>query len=111
MPGAENIAKDELSMKIIKAALDSDILVGAICAAPAVVLGSGGLINGRKFTCYPGFENHFQGAHFVDKRVVSDNNLITSKGPGTAAEFSESLIEYLCGEEQRKQIHDSTLQK
>ena len=110
MPGASNIAKDEKSLKIIQAALESEILVGAICAAPAVVLGSNGLINGRNFTCYPGFENSFNGAFFSEKRVVIDNNLITSRGPGTAAEFSESLIEYLCGPEQRDMIHNSTIQ-
>jgi len=111
MPGAANVAKDEKTMKIIKTAFDSGALVGAICAAPAVVLGAHGLIEGRTFTCYPGFEDSFSGADFSEERVVADGNLITSRGPGSAAEFSEALIEYLCGREQRDQIHNSTIQK
>jgi protein deglycase len=111
MPGAANIAADEKSMKIIGAALAGGALVGAICAAPAVVLGSNGLIDGRQFTCYPGFENSFSGADFSEERVVVDGNLITSRGPGTAAEFSETLIEYLCGSGQKDQIHKETIQK
>lgn len=111
MPGAANIAKDGDTVKIIEAALERGAMVGAICAAPAVVLGSNGLIKGKKFTCYPGFETTFQGSVFSDERVVIDGNLITSRGPGTAAEFSEALIEYLCGKDQRDQIHMGTLQK
>ena len=111
MPGAANVAKDETTMRIIRAALENQLLVGAICAAPAVVLGSHGLIKGRRFTCYPGFENSFAGSVFSDARVVVHDNLITSRGPGTAAEFSEHLIEYLCGKDQRDRIHDSTIQK
>lgn len=111
MPGSSNIAADEKSMKIIAAALDSGALVGAICAAPAVVLGAAGLIEGRRYTCYPGCENSFAGAEFSEDRVVVDGNLITSRGPGTAGEFSEALIEYLCGKEAREQIHIGTIQK
>ncbi len=110
MPGAANLSKNSQVMNIIKAALDSELLIGAICAAPAVVLGINGLIKGRRFTCYPGFEKKFDGSFFENKRVVSDKNLITAKGPGTAAEFSEALIEYLCGEKQKQEIHNSTIQ-
>lgn len=111
MPGASNVAADAASIKVIGESLERGILVGAICAAPAVVLGAHGLISGRKFTCYPGFENSFSGAYFSEDRVVTDGNLITSRGPGTAAEFSEALIEYLCGKKQRDEIHSSTIQK
>ncbi|MBN2659526.1 MAG: DJ-1/PfpI family protein [Spirochaetales bacterium] len=111
MPGASNIGSDMASMKIIQAALESGALVGAICAAPAVVLGLNGLIEGRHFTCYPGFETSFTGAFFSEDRVVLDGNLITSRGPGTAAEFSLALIEYLCGKESRDQIYKGTIQK
>lgn len=111
MPGASNIAKDEKTVGIIAAALDSGAMVAAICAAPAVVLGSKGLIKGKKFTCYPGFETTFSGSIFLEDRVVIDGNLITSRGPGTAAEFSETLVEYLCGKDQRDKIHSGTIQK
>lgn len=111
MPGASNIAADKKTVAIIKDALESDILVGAICAAPAVVLGAHGLIEGRMFTCYPGFENSFSGASFSEDRVVHDGNLITSRGPGTAAEFSEALVEYLCGPEAAEKLHKGTIQK
>lgn len=111
MPGAANIAASSDAMKIISSVLDKGGLVGAICAAPSVVLGSAGLIKGRKFTCYPGFEEKFSGSDFSPDRVVIDGNLITSRGPGTAAEFSVALIEYLCGKEAADKINKGTLQK
>lgn len=111
MPGASNIAADKKTLAIIEKAFEDNIMVGAICAAPAIVLGANGLIEGRNFTCYPGFEEGITGAAFSEGRVVIDGNLITSRGPGTAAEFSEALVEFLCGPKARSDVHNETLQK
>ena len=111
MPGASNVASNQVTMKIIKQAMEDEILVGAICAAPAVVLGENDLLTNRSFTCYPGFESRVSDAVFKADRVVVDGNFITSRGPGTAAEFSEALIEYLCGAAESNKIHETTIQK
>jgi 4-methyl-5(b-hydroxyethyl)-thiazole monophosphate biosynthesis len=93
--GAENIAADVPSMTIIRRALQDGKLVAAICAAPGVVLGANGLLGTRRFTSYPGFESLATGGSFVEDRVVVDGNLVTSRGPGTAAEFAEAIVTYL----------------
>ena len=70
--------------------------VGSICAA-ALALHAAGILEGRKFTCYPGV-----GAHLppevqpVNEIVVVDGHLITSQGPGTAFEFALKIIDE-CG--------------
>ncbi|MDC7219154.1 MAG: DJ-1/PfpI family protein [Spirochaetales bacterium] len=110
MPGAANIAESEEALKLIKRIHNDSELVGAICAAPAVVLGSAGILEGREFTCYPGFEKEVSGARFSEARVVRDSNLITSRGPGTAAEFSLALVEYLVSKEKAKELALATLQ-
>ncbi|MDC7222695.1 MAG: DJ-1/PfpI family protein [Spirochaetales bacterium] len=109
MPGAANIAASEEAVKVIKRIYNDSELVGAICAAPAVVLGGAGLLEGREFTCYPGFEAQVTGAKFSEERVVRDSNLITSRGPGTAAEFSLALVEYLVGKEKARELKRRTL--
>ncbi|MFW5685831.1 MAG: DJ-1 family glyoxalase III [Spirochaetota bacterium] len=109
--GAENIAADEPSMNLIRRAFDEDRLVAAICAAPGVVLGANGLLGESRFTCYPGFEERATSGRFVEDRVVVDGRLITSRGPGTAAEFAEAIVSCLVSEDARDELHRRTLQK
>ncbi len=110
MPGAANIAASSDAMKLIKRVYNDSELVGAICAAPAVVLGEAGLLEGREFTCYPGFESRVTGARHSEERVVKDSNIITSQGAGSAAEFALALVEYLVGREKAKELKKATLQ-
>ncbi|MBU8913037.1 MAG: DJ-1/PfpI family protein [Spirochaetales bacterium] len=108
--GAENIAANDRAMGLIRHCLDAGKLVAALCAAPGVVLGANGLLTGRRFTCYPGFETRVENGEFSEDRVVVDGNLITSRGPGTAAEFTLAIIRYLVGEEASSNLHRRTLQ-
>ena len=108
--GAENIAANERAMGLIRHCLDAGKLVAALCAAPGVVLGANGLLAGRRFTCYPGFETQVKDGVFSEDRVVVDGNVITSRGPGTAAEFALAVIRYLVGEEEASNLHQRTLQ-
>jgi len=66
--------------------------IGAICAA-ALALNEAGILEGRRFTCYPGVEQKLP-AHIqpVNEPVVVDGRLITSQGPGTAFEFALKVI-------------------
>ncbi len=109
-PGAKKLAASEETVKLIEKFLKANKLVGAICAAPAVVLGSHGFLKGRKFTCYPGTESSAKDGTLLQDRVVKDGNLITSRGPGTAAEFSLALVEYLAGADAAEKIRKATLQ-
>lgn len=110
MPGATNLAQSEAVIKLLDKMNANNKLIAAICAAPALVLGGAGLLEGLRFTCYPGFEKEVTGADFCIERVVQDGNIITSRGPGTAAEFSVALIEYLLDSESAKAVKEGTLQ-
>ncbi|MBQ1222713.1 MAG: DJ-1/PfpI family protein, partial [Oscillospiraceae bacterium] len=72
-------------------------VVAAICAAP-MVLGRMGLLEGKKATCYPGFEEHLQGAEVTGDSVTADGNFVTANGPGAAAEFGFAVGEKLSDE-------------
>ena len=109
--GAENIAADERAMDLVRGAIRDGKLVAAICAAPGLVLGAHDLLGAHRFTCYPGFESHATSGSFVEDRVVVDGNLITSRGPGTAAEFAEAVVTRLVGSDAASELHRRTLQK
>ncbi|MDQ7789813.1 MAG: DJ-1/PfpI family protein [Clostridia bacterium] len=94
MPGSANLAEHEgLKHKIIRFA-DQGKYLAAICAAP-MVYGQMGLLKGKAAACYPGFEKYLDGAEIAAGKVVRTQNYITSKGPGTALEFSFKLVEIL----------------
>ena len=60
-----------------------------------VFLGENRILEGKRATCYPGFENQLKGANYTDKALVIDGNIITSKGPATAMLFSIALLEVM----------------
>lgn len=112
MPGAEHIAESRKAGEIIRSTYEAGKLVAAICAAPAVVLAPTGILAGKKATCYPGFEEKLSGdITFTEDRVVVDGNIITSRGPGTAAEFAAAIIRYIEGDKAADEINRKTLQK
>ncbi|MCF7928250.1 MAG: DJ-1/PfpI family protein [Spirochaetales bacterium] len=109
--GAENLAASDAVSSLIHDTYIKGNLVAAICASPALVLYPQGILKGKRFTCYPGFEKNTEGAYFTEKRVVQEGNIITSRGPGSAAEFAIAIIRYLAGDETANTIHAATLQK
>lgn len=111
MPGSTNVADSDKAIRIIQEINSAGKLVAAICAAPAVVLTKAGILDGKKVTCYPSFETHFTNSIHVIERVVVDGNIITSQGPGTAAEFSLKIVEILAGKIESDRLFSGTIQK
>ena len=96
LPGATNLdAHQGLSQIILDFAKEEKPLA-AICAAP-LVFGNRGLLEGKKATCYPGFETYLKGAQYTAALVEKDGNFITGKGPGAAMEFAFAIVEKYCG--------------
>ena len=100
MPGAETLSSgaDNTPNMIAKYCVENDILVGAICAAP-LVLGRLSLLENKKATCYPGFENELKGAVATSEKVTVDGNIVTGRGPGCSIDFALALVSKLKSEE------------
>ena len=79
-------------------------MYGAICAAPAVVLQTHGLLEGRRATCHPAFADRLADAGAAESRVVVDGPVVTSRGPGTAIEFALELVEQLFGGQKAREV-------
>lgn len=90
MPGTLNLGKSKDVIDAVNFCNENNILIGAICAAPSI-LGQMGLLEGRKATAFPGFEDSLKGAD-VGGFVVKDGNIITAKGMGVATEFGIELL-------------------
>lgn len=112
LPGAEHLGKSEAVAALVKRTAERGKTVAAICAAPALALARTGLLDGKRATCYPGFEKHFSSKTTrSDERVVVDGHLTTSRGPGTALEFSLALAAQLAGPAKARQLEEGMLVK
>ncbi|HRU07381.1 MAG TPA: DJ-1/PfpI family protein [Candidatus Brocadiia bacterium] len=110
MPGATNLAASEKLAKVLKAQDAAGRIIAAICASPGVVLGPRGVLDGKRATCYPGFEDGFPStAEFVIENVVEHGKTITSRGPGTAFDFALALTRALVGDAKARQLGKSML--
>ena len=108
MPGTKNLdACEELKKRIRQADMAGDVLLCAICAAP-MILGKMGLLEGKKATCYPGFEQYLEGA-IVTGRVRTDGKVITACGMGAAIEFGLAIVEELKGKNTAEKIKEAIL--
>jgi len=63
-----------------------------------------GLLQDGEVTAYPGILDDQPEIRLSSAAVVRDGTFITSRGPGTALDFALSLIEILCGREQRDTV-------
>jgi 4-methyl-5(b-hydroxyethyl)-thiazole monophosphate biosynthesis len=101
MPGSANLAAFPKLTDIMLQHFAEGGTVAAICAAPSVVLSLLPDLNGRKMTCYDGFEDTLtaKGAEYVKEGVVTDGNIITGRGPGWAVEFGLAILAHIKGEE------------
>jgi len=106
MPGTTHLMEHEGLDKLLRDFHAKDKPLAAICAAPRV-LGTKGLLVGKNATCFPGNEASLLGASFCDTSVVTDGNITTSKGMGTAIDFSLSLIRSIKGEAEASKIAES----
>ncbi|MDR0413121.1 MAG: DJ-1/PfpI family protein [Dysgonamonadaceae bacterium] len=103
MPGAGNLNGHIGLRTLLKQYAAEGKKIAAICAAP-LVLGSLGLLQGKRATVYPGFEVTLQGAKVETLPVVKDGNFITGRGPGFAADFGLAIVEELQGKRKAEEV-------
>ncbi|WP_303045390.1 DJ-1 family glyoxalase III [uncultured Duncaniella sp.] len=111
-PGADK-SEDAVNLNedlcnIVKKHWNNGGNIAAICAAPALVLGPLGIINGMEATGYPFLKEDFEknGGIYSEEPVVIGNRLITSKGPGTALEFALAIVRNVKGAETEKVLRE-----
>ena len=91
MPGSLNLDASPYTDEVISAVLKNGGRLAAICAAP-LVLGRRGLLDGKKATCFPGFEGELKGATIVDADFVTDGNITTGRGMEYSLPFAKELV-------------------
>jgi len=97
-PGTDNLNSDPRIHRLLADFQAADKLIGAICAAP-IILAAAGLLSGKRVTAYPTYSSKLNGALYEERAVVSDGNIMTSQGPGSAINFALAIVSRLLGEQ------------
>ena len=90
---------DQLRMKpeavrFVKAFFDAGKPVASICHGPWTLI-EAGAVRGRTMTSWPSIKTDLinAGADWVDREVVTDKGLVTSRKPDDIPAFNEKMIE------------------
>lgn len=94
MPGTTNLMNCKPLTDLFIEYFNKGKHIAAICAAPTI-FGKLNLLKGKNATCYPGMEDELIGANVRYESVVTDSNVTTSRGMGTAIDFSLELLKLM----------------
>ena len=104
MPGASNLFAHDGVCEALKAQFAAGKKIAAICASPAVVLAPLGILDGKRATCYPGFEQALTTATYTGDLVTVDGNITTGEGPAAAFPYAYELLTQLVDKQTSDQI-------
>ena len=108
MPGSTNLRDSNKVISTVQELNNAGKLIAAICAGP-IVLEKAKVIDGKRVTSYPGFEKDLENSIYKEDDVVVDGNIITSRGPAKAVDFSIEIVKYLVGEDKAKELKTKIL--
>lgn len=90
----DRLRTEEAALKFVRAFFDAGKPVAAICHAPWILI-EAGVAEGRTLTAYKSIRTDLRnaGAEVVDKEVVVDDGLITSRCPDDLPAFNAAMVE------------------
>ncbi len=103
MPGSTNLNAHDGVRDALRRQYESGRRVGAICAAP-MVLGSIGILEGKRATCSPGFEKYLTGATYTGELYTVDGNIITGEGPCATLPYAYKILSFFIGEDKVRDL-------
>jgi len=89
----DRLRRNEDAWRFVRAFFSAGKPVAAICHAPWTLIDAG-VIEGRRMTSYPSLQTDLKnaGADWVDKEVVVDRGLVTSRSPKDLPAFNRAMI-------------------
>ncbi|MHB1222738.1 MAG: type 1 glutamine amidotransferase domain-containing protein [Gemmatimonadaceae bacterium] len=92
----DRLRTDEAAVAFVRQMMESDRPVAAICHGPWLLV-EAGLVRGRTLTSWPSLRTDIRnaGGEWVDRQVVVDQKLITSRNPDDLPAFCDRLVTVL----------------
>lgn len=88
------LRRDKKAVQLIKDFFEQKKPVAAICHGPQMLI-EADVVDGRKITSFSSVKTDLinAGAEWVDKEVVVDNGLVTSRTPNDLPAFNKKMVE------------------
>ena len=92
----DKLRRNEAALAFVRHFFETGKPVAAICHGPWTLIDAG-VVKGRTVTSYHTIQSDLKnaGAEWVDREVVVDNGLVTSRKPDDLPAFNEKLLEEL----------------
>src|SRR5436190_1720354 len=100
----DTMRTDENAVAFVRDFFEQGKPVGVICHGPWMLV-EAGVVRGRKVTSWPSLQTDIRnaGGEWVDKEVVVDQGLVTSRKPDDLPAFNEKIVEEFCEGRQEEQ--------
>jgi protease I len=92
----DSLRTNEDALSFIKNFIKAGKPVGAICHGPWLLINADA-VKGKKVTSWPSIKQDLihAGGQWVDKEVINDDNIITSRNPDDIPAFTREIIKHL----------------
>ncbi len=96
----DKLRMDSRMVRFTRKMYDDHKIVAAVCHGPSLLI-EADLVEDRTVTSWPSIKTDLlnAGAHWVDRAVVEDGNIITSRGPDDLPMFTEAILRQLARRE------------
>lgn len=109
LKGVRNLGDSPAVAALVQEAVDREIWLAAICAAPTL-LGRLGHLRKKCAVCYPGMEAGLVNAEpCPEQGVVVDGKIITGRAAGSSFDFGLKLVEVLAGAEKAEEVRNGVV--
>lgn len=105
--GVEELAANQTFIDILKTHVQQGAMIGAICAAPTILSRYKMLPANAAITSHPSVADQLTEYTYSTESVVRHQNFITSRGVGTAIDFSLAVIQDIVGSPMAQSVADS----
>jgi protease I len=109
LPGGQinpdKLRADDKAVTFVRRFFEEHKPVAAICHGPWLLV-EAGVVRGRTVTSYHSIKTDLKnaGANWVDKEVVVDNGLVTSRNPNDLPAFNRKMVEEFAEGKHEKQL-------
>ena len=90
----DHLRQDQQAVRFVKSFFEQGKPVAAICHAPWLLV-EAGVVRGRTLTSWPSLQTDIRnaGGDWVDRDVVTDEGLVTSRKPDDIPQFNRGMID------------------
>jgi protease I len=90
---ADGLRRDPRIQKFVSQMDEAEKPIAAVSHAPWILI-SAGVVSGRRVTSYPTLQDDLRnaGAHWLDKEIVVDDNLLTGRSTADLGAFNNAMI-------------------